>query len=104
MPYRRTHRSAEQMERMRAARAAARLVRPAPDYTHPLPVLRRRIEIRDYDFGETVHVVELYRSSRIDCYRVVADGVEWKKRMGFSQILAGIRRALPRLMSPSRLD
>lgn len=104
MPYRKTKRSAERLARMREARDTARMDRPAPDYPPPLPVLRRRIEIRDYDHGETVHVIDLYRTNRIDCYRVVADGVEWHHRAGWSQILAGIRRAMPRLPSPSRLE
>ena len=71
--------------------------RPAPDYPPVFPVLRRRIVITDYDFGERRHVIELYRTGRIDCYRVVADGVEWRARAGWSQVLAGIRRALPRV-------
>ncbi len=99
MPYRRTHRSAEQLERMRAARAAARMARPAPEYPPALPQLRRRIVVTDYDFGERTHTIDLYRTSRIDCYRVVADGVEWRARAGWSQVLAGIRRALPRVLS-----
>lgn len=97
MTYRKTRRSAEQLERMRASRAAARQARPAPDYPPALPHLRRRIVVTDYDFGERTHTIDLYRTSRIDCYRVVADGVEWRARAGWSQVLAGIRRALPRL-------
>ena len=73
--------------------------RPAPSWPPALPVLRRRIVITDYDFGERRHVIELYRTRRIDCYRVVADGVEWRIRAGWSQVLAGIRRALPRVSS-----
>jgi hypothetical protein len=67
---------------MRAAKAAKREAGPAPDYPASLPDLRRRIEIRDFDFGETVHVIELFRTNRRDCYRVVADGVEWKELIG----------------------
>ena len=104
MPYRQTRRSAEQLARMRAARDAARMASPAPEYPPELPSLRRRIEIVDYDFGERRHVIELYRTNRIDSYRVVADGVEWKARCGWSAVLAGIRRALPRLASPMRFE
>ena len=30
-------------------------------------------------------------------YRVIADGVEWKQRVGWSKILAGLRKSLPRV-------
>ena len=30
-------------------------------------------------------------------YRVVADGVEWKRRVGWSNILAGLRKSMPRV-------
>lgn len=97
MAFRVTKRSAEQQARMQAGRDRARMDRPAPDYPPILPDLRRRIVIEDWDFGHRVHVIELHRTSRIDCYRVVADGQPWKRRVGWSQILAGLRKALPRL-------
>ena len=103
MAYRKTKRSAEQLARMRAARDAARMARPAQERVPDLPLLRRRIEIIDYDFGERRHVIELYRTNRIDSYRVVADGQEWKAMCGWSGVLAGIRRALPRLASMRRM-
>lgn len=71
--------------------------RRAPDYPVSLPDLRRRIVIEDFDFGHRIHVLELFRTNRIDCYRVVADGVEWKRRIGWSGILAGLRKSLPRV-------
>ena len=64
------------------------------------PHLRRRITIEDFDTGQpVVHVVELYRTHRIDSYRAVIDGHEWQPRIGWSRVLDGIRRALPRLLS-----
>lgn len=99
MPFRVTRRSAEQQARMQAGRDRARMARPAPDYPPRLPDLRRRIVIEDWDFGHRVHVLELHRTDRIDCYRVVADGQPWKRRAGWSQILAGLRKAMPRLSS-----
>ncbi len=61
------------------------------------PKLRRVIEITDFDSGEPiVHEVELYKTDRIDCYDVYVVGAIWKKRIGWSQILAGIRKAMPR--------
>jgi hypothetical protein len=97
MAYRKTKRSLETLAKMRAGKDRARMDRPAPDYPSALPDLRRRIVIEDFDFGHKVHVLELHRTNRIDCYLVVADGVEWKKRIGWSQILAGLRKSLPRV-------
>jgi hypothetical protein len=99
MPYRKTRRSAETQARMRAGKADARMARPAPDYPPALPDLRRRIVIIDYDFGERVHTLDLYKTSRVDCYRVHVDGSPWKDRIGWSRILAGLRKSLPRLGS-----
>ncbi|SUJ09868.1 hypothetical protein [Shewanella morhuae] len=63
-----------------------------------IPELRRVIEITDYDNGvPTTHTLELYKTNRIDCYRVIVDGKLWKERIGWSNILEGIRKALPRL-------
>ena len=62
-----------------------------------IPKLRRVIEITDFDSSEPiVHKLELYKTDRIDCYDVYVDGAIWKKRIGWSQILAGIRKAMPR--------
>lgn len=97
MSFRKTRRSAETLAAMQRGKALARMQSSAPDYPAILPDLRRRIVIEDFDFGHRVHVLELHRTSRIDCYRVVADGKEWKRRMGWSKILAGLRKALPRL-------
>jgi hypothetical protein len=97
MAYKKTRRSAETLARMRAGKAAARMARPAPDYPQTLPDLRRRIVITDYDFGERMHTLDLYRTSRIDCYRVHVDGQPWKARIGWSRILTGLRKSLPRI-------
>lgn len=97
MPYRKTKRSKEALARMKAGKDAARISRPAPDYPAPLPELRRRLVIEDFDFVHRVHVMEFYRTNRVDCYRVVADGVEWKERIGWSRILAGLRKSMPRV-------
>lgn len=95
--YRKTKRSIETLARMKAGKAAARIGRPAPEYPAALPNLRREIIIIDHDFGEKIHRLMLYRTNRRDCYRVVADGVEWKERIGWSKILAGLRKSLPRV-------
>lgn len=100
MSYRLTKKAAAQKQKlaaMRRGREAARMAAPAPDYPIALPDIRRRIVIEDFDFGHQVHVLELHRTNRVDCYRVVADGVEWKRRVGWSKILAGLRKSMPRV-------
>ena len=100
MTYRLTNKAKRQREKlsaMRRGRERARLDGPAPDYPAALPDLRRRIVVEDWDFGHSVHVLELHRTNRVDCYRVIADGVEWKERIGWSKILAGLRKSLPRV-------
>lgn len=102
MAYRKTKRSKETLARMKAGKDAARMARPAPGYPTELPELRRRIVITDYDFGERVHTLDLYRTGRVDCYRVHVDDKPWKARMGWSKILEGLRKSLPRV--GARLD
>jgi len=97
MAYRVTKQRRQQLAAMRAAKAEKRMVQPAPEYPAALPYLRRRIVIIDHDFGERIHTLDLYRTNRRDCYRVVADGVEWKERIGWSRILAGLRKSMPRI-------
>ena len=63
-----------------------------------IPELIRIIEITDNDSGEPItHKLEQYKTDRIDCYKVLVDGKLWEKRIGWSNILARIRKALPRL-------
>jgi len=81
----------------RAARERKRLENAAPRYPHELPALRRTLIIIDYDFGRVEHRIDLYRTRRIDCYRALADGVEWKRRIGWSKVLAGLRVKFPRV-------
>ena len=67
------------------------------------PLLRRRITIEDFDGPEPcTHTIELYRTSRIDSYRAVVDGNEWKAHVGWSRVLDGLRRSMPRLLSARR--
>ena len=62
-----------------------------------LPDLRKKIEITSYDMDESKTITfELFQSDRIDCYQVLVDGKLWKKRVGLSKVLEGIRKALPR--------
>ncbi len=91
MAYRKTKRSAETLAKMRAGKDHSRMARPSPDYPPDLPDLRRRIVIIDYDFGERAHMLDLYR--------VHVDGKPWKTRIGWSKILEGLRKSLPRVES-----
>lgn len=97
MAYRKTRRSAETLARMRAGKDTARMARPAPDRPVDLPDLRRRLIVEDFDFGRRVHVLEFFRTHRVDCYRVVVDGREWQRCIGWSRALAGLRKSLPRV-------
>jgi len=101
MAYRKTKKAlkiAATCARMRAGKARKRLDSDPPDYPAPLPDLRRTIIVIDYDNGEPVeHRIDLHKTSRIDQYRALVDGKEWKPRIGFAGVLAGIRKAMPRV-------
>ena len=98
--YKKSKKYAEICARMREAKERKILSGPPPQYPMDIPNLRRRIIIEDYDSGSVVrHEIELRKTRRIDCYRVVVDGKEWKSSAGWSAILAGIRKALPRMRS-----
>lgn len=61
-------------------------------------LVRRTITVVDND-GPTqeVHTIELRRCGRIDCYDAYVDGELWAKRIGWSRVLSGLRKALPRV-------
>lgn len=99
--YRRTSKYAKRREWHPRPAIAEADQRPA---TWRPPKLRRRIIIQDFDGVEQrTHVVELFRTTRIDSYRAVVDGQEWKECIGWSRVLDGLRRALPRLCSPRNM-
>ena len=96
--YRRTKKSAQRRQWRPRIEADDDQVRAPP--WQP-PELRRRIIIEDFDGAEPMtHIIELHRTQRIDCYRAVVDGNAWHARIGWSRVLDGLRRALPRLVSP----
>ncbi len=48
-----------------------------------IPELRRVKAITDYDSGQPVtHKLELFKTDRVDCYKVYVDGKLWKERIG----------------------
>jgi hypothetical protein len=85
---------------MREARERRRLEGAEPRYPRELPTLRRTLITIDYDFGRVEHRIDLCRPRRIDGYRAVADGVEWKRSVGWSKVLAGLRVKFPRVRAP----
>ena len=95
--YRKRIRGSAKIEAMRRGKEAARMARPIEERAPELPLLRRRITVTDFDFGEVTHTVDLYRTNRIDCYRVVADGVEWRRRLGWSGVLEAVRKSFLRV-------
>lgn len=97
MAYRKTKRSKETLARMKTGKDAKRMALPAPDYPPKLPDLRRRLIVEDFDFEHRTHVLELFKTNRVDCFRVHVDGKPWKSRMGWSKILEGLRKSLPRV-------
>ena len=97
MSYRNRTRQSAKMAAARAAKALLREEGEAPDYPVSLPDLRRTIIVVGHDFGDVEHKIDLYRTNRVDCYRVVADGKEWKERMGWSRILESLRKSFLRV-------
>lgn len=106
MPYRpntprQVEARARKLEAMRRGKDAARLARPAPGRMPDLPELRRELIVIDYDTGAPVrHTVQLFRCGRVDQYRAVADGAAWKDRIGWSRVVAAVRKAYQRVPSP----
>lgn len=100
MTYRLTKKAEAQrlkLANIRRSRDAARMAEPAPDYPVALPDLRRRLVIETFDFGHEIHVIEMFKTNRIDCFRVEVDGKPWKTRIGWSRLLEGLRKSMPRV-------
>lgn len=86
------------VDAMKRGRERAAMAREPRGRMPDLPLLRRELTVIDYDSGTPVaHTMHLYRSNRVDCYRAVADGKPWKDRIGWSRVLAGVRKAYQRL-------
>ena len=71
---------ARKLESMRRGRDRARMERPAPGRAPELPELRREVIVIDYDSGSPVtNTLHLYRTRRVDTYRIEANGQPWKR-------------------------
>lgn len=84
---------------MRVARLRQIEEGPSPDYPPVLPMLRRRIIVQDFDFGEIRHEINLYRTGRIDCYCMEVDGIVVAYRIGWSRATEKIRKAFLRVQA-----
>ena len=99
MAYRRTDRYKRRILAVREGKARARMER---EYVAPWepPELRRRLIVEDYDTGEVKRtVIDMHRTSRIDCYRVTVNDIPQAGRPGWSRVLDMLRRAMPRKCS-----
>lgn len=91
------------LEAMRRGKDRARLAKEPRDWPAELPNLRRVVTITDHDTGEPVtHVIELRKTRRVDTYAVAVDGKPWRAA-GWSAVLAMLRKAYPRVLSPRAL-
>lgn len=103
MSYRRSNRYRQRIAHhqrvMQEGRARARMARePVPRWQPP--DLRRRLIVEDYDTGKVVRTIfDLHATTRIDCYRVSIDGKRQPGRIGWTRLLALLRKALPRKCS-----
>lgn len=88
------------VEAMKRGRERASMAREPRGRMPDLPLLRREVIVVDYDSGEpATHTMHLYRTGRVDTYRIEADGKPWK-RGGWTKALEGLRKAYPRIPSP----
>ena len=63
------------MDAMKRGKERAAMAREPRGRMPELPQLRREVTVIDYDSGQPfAHTLHLYRSDRVYCYRVVADG------------------------------
>ncbi len=81
-----------------AAKRRKRLAAPPPDYfdapDYSKPV--REIVYRDLLTGETHTFLLFISPDRVDQFRVTVNGNLWLQRAGWSRVLAGLRKAVPR--------
>lgn len=81
-----------------AAKARKRMAATPPDYPetpeHTRPV--RQITISDLARNESHTFTMFISPQRVDQFRVEVDGKPWKDRIGWSRIVASIRRSQPR--------
>jgi len=97
--YRKRHNGSRKYNAMRGARLTQIEEGPAQDYPRNLPEFRRRIIIEDLDFGSIRHEINLYKTSRIDCYRMEVDGIIIATRIGWAKVLEKARKSFLRVQA-----
>jgi hypothetical protein len=85
----------DKMEAFTNARLRHLLERPPPEYPNELPEHRGEWIIKNFDFGEKITVVNLFKARNITQYRVIIDDVLWKECAGINKIQAELRRRNP---------
>lgn len=87
----------KQSRLMLAAKERKRLSGDTPDYCNwQPPELRREVIVIDHDFGTVTHHMKLYKTGRIDTYRIEVDGKPWKNA-GWSKVVEGVRKSFIRV-------
>jgi hypothetical protein len=68
----------------------------APDYSKPV----REIVYRDLLTGETHTFLLFIHPRRVDQFVCLIDGKPWLAQAGWSRVLSGLRKAVPRFAQP----
>lgn len=81
-----------------AAKKRKRLSSPPPDYFDAPDCSKpvREIVYRDLLTGESHTFLMFISPQRIDQFRCTVDGKPWLPKAGWSRVLAGLRKAVPR--------
>jgi len=80
------------------ARARKRLAQPPPDYFDAPDCTKavRRLLYEDFQTGRQHEFLLFISPKRIDQFRVTINGKLWKERIGWTHVLAGLRKAAGR--------
>lgn len=78
-----------------AAKARKRLADPPPDYPAPIDYTRpvKRITVEDLRTGRRNELTLFISTRRTDQFRVQVNGEPWKEAIGYSRLMAGLRKA-----------
>ena len=64
------------------------------------PKLRRVVIVIDFDLGAKVDVFKLFRTGRIDSYRIEHNGRKIDGRLGWANFCKRLSAHFPRILSP----
>lgn len=90
--------NARQSKNALAAKRRKRLAEPPPDYFDAPDCSKpvREIVYRDLLTGESHTFLLFIHPHRVDQFKVVVDGKPWLAKAGWSRVLSGLRKAVPR--------